>query len=285
MSGPRAKPGEYPNLRLSDIVAGGTLALWRNPAEKPFGDQDAWTLTADWSMPEDIDEAYRNLEAEESKLAAANTFAWDSDFGYLSPIPAHCGTALCIEGEFHLEALHLIGDLPPVLNALEAVRFQSSSIVEDGIRQAAHIFRIRNTATLGIAERELLKRARSLFEDLMTQEYNARRSLVEDTPRILDDSISRALAVLCHARLLAPGELLDLLSPIRLAISMGFLTGITRAETLKLMREQLDTPEMPPSRTPEDDRRRDARDAKLADRVNRRFSTVHFSPLAESYLH
>ena len=66
---------------------------------------------------------------------------------------------------------------------------------------------------------------------------------------------------------------------------MGFLTGITRAETLKLMREQLDTPEMPPSRTPEDDRRRDARDAKLADRVNRRFSTVHFSPLAESYLH
>ena len=93
MSGRRAKPGEYPNLRLSDIVAGGSLALWRNPAEKPFGDQDAWTLTADWSMPEDIDEAYRNLEAEESKLAAANTFAWDSDFGYLSPIPAHCSAS------------------------------------------------------------------------------------------------------------------------------------------------------------------------------------------------
>lgn len=285
MSVHRARPGEYPNLRLSDIVAGGSLALWRNPAGKPFGDRDAWTLSSDWSMPEDIEEAYRNLEAEESKLATANTFAWDPDFGYLSPIPTHCGTALCAEGEFHLEALHLIGDLPPVLNALEAVRFQSSSIVEDGIRQAAHIFRVRNAATLGIPERDLLKRARTLFEDLATQEFNARKSLVEDTPRILEDSISRALAVLCNARLLAPGELLDLLSPIRLAISMGFLSGITRAETLKLMREQLDAPEMPPARTAEDDRRRDARDAKLADRINRRFSTVHLSPLAEAYLH
>ena len=259
--------------------------LWRNPAGKPFGDQDAWTLKSDWSMPEDLEESYRQIEDEESRLSADNIFAWDPDFGYLSPIPTHCGTALCVEGEFHLEALHLIGDLPPVLNALEAVRFQSSSIVEDGIRQAAHIFRIRNSATLGIAERDLLKRARTLFDDLVTQEFNARKSLVEDTPRILEDSISRALAVLCNARLLAPGELLDLLSPIRLALSMGFLTGITRTETLKLMREQLDAPEMPPSRTAEDDRRRDARDAKLADRINRRFSTVHFSPLAESYLH
>lgn len=284
MSVRRAKSGEYPNLRLCDIVAGGTLFLWRNPAGKPFGDQDAWTLSTEWSMPEDIDEAYRHLEEEESKLAANHSFAWDTDFGYLSPVPAHCGTALGVEGEFHLEALHLIGDLPPVLNALEAVRFQSSSIVEDGIRQAAHLFRIRNTATLGISERDLLKRSRALFEDLVTQEYNARRSLVEDTPRILEDSISRALAVLCSARLLAPGELLDLLSPIRLAISMGFLTGIGRTETLKLMREQLDAPELPPSRTAEDDRKRDARDAKLADRINRRFSTVHLSPLAESYL-
>ena len=39
---------------------------------------------------------------------------------------------------------------------------------------------------------------------------------------------------------------------------MGFLDGITRAETLKLMREQIDTPELPPPRSAEDDRVRDA---------------------------
>lgn len=279
----RRRPGEYPNLRFDDIVAGGSLFLWRNPAEKPFGEKDAWTLSVDWNMPRDIPAAYARLEADEAELASRHAFAWNSDFGYLSPCPDHCGTALCAEGEFHLEALHLIGDLPPVLNAIEALRFQSSSVVEDGIRQAAHIFRVRNTATLGVSEQDLLKRATRLFEDLATQEYNARKSLVEDTPRILEDSIARALAVLRSARLLAPGEYLDLLSPIRLAATMGFLEGITRSETLKLMREQLNAPELPPSQSAEDDRKRDARDARLADRANVRFASVAFSPLAKDY--
>lgn len=143
---------------------------------------------------------------------------------------------------------------------------------------------MRNTATLGVTEHDLLARARRLFDDLARQEYNARKALVEDTPRILADALSRALAILRSARLIAPGELLDLLSPIRLAASMGFLDGITRAETLKLMREQIDTPELPPPRSAEDDRVRDARDARLADRINARFATVHFNSLAEKWL-
>ena len=154
----RRKSGESPSYRLSDILSGGTLLLWRNPAGKPFGDDDAWTLSSDWSTTKDIPDAYARLAADEAQLAAQHAFAWDTDFGYLSPHPLHCGTALCVDGEFHLEALHLIGDLSPVLNALEAVRFQSSGIQEDGIRQAAHIFHVRNTATLGVTEHDLLAR-------------------------------------------------------------------------------------------------------------------------------
>ena len=277
----RRRPGEYPDLLPRDAVFGGVVRLWRNPAGRPFGERDHWTLTADWKLPADIPDAYAQLEAEEARLARTAAFAWDADFGYLSPDPLHCGTALGIEGEFHLEALHLIGDLPPVLAAFEALRFSSANIVKDGIRQAAHLFRVRTAASLGIAERALVKRACRVYEDLVVQELNARKALVEDTPRILEDSVSRALAVLRSARLLAPGELLDLLSPIRLAVTMGLLAGITRAETAKLMREQIDLPDLPPARTAEDDRRRDARDARLADWANRRFADVTFNARAE----
>lgn len=279
----RHKAGEYPNLLARDVLSGGTLTLWRNPADQPFGENDKWALTVGWNSTQDFADAYAQLEADEKKLAETQTFAWDTDFGYLSPDPLHCGTGLGIEGEFHLEALHLIGDLPPVLNAFEAMRFMSSSIVEDGIRQAAHIFRVRNLATLGLPERELLKRAHRLFDDLTTQELNARRALVEDSPRIIEDSMSRALAILRSARLLAPGELLDLLSPILLGTTMGFIDGITRSETIKLMRTQLNAPEMP-SNSAEDDRKRDARDAALADRINKRFASVDLNSYAESCL-
>lgn len=280
----RRRSGDAPAVRLADILAGGTLLLWRNPAGKPFGDDDAWTLSQEWSTTKDLAAAYARLAADEAQLAAQHAFAWDTDFGYLSPHPLHCGTALCVDGEFHLEGLHLIGDLPPALNAIEAVRFQFSGILEDGIGQAAHIFHVRNAATLGVTERDLIARARHLFADLALQESNARKALVEDSPRILADALSRAIAILRSARLLSPGELLDLLSPIRLAVTMGFLDGLTRAETLALMREQIDAPELPPPRSAEDDRVRDARDARLADRVNARFAAVHFNSLAEKWL-
>ncbi len=276
--------GKYPDLCSEDILAGGTITFWRNPAGRPFEDRDVWALSAKWRNTQDIVPIYHRLEAKEKKLSAQENFAWDSDFGYLSPIPEHCGTALCFEGEFHLEALHLIGDLPAVLNAIEAIRFRSASIVEDGVRQAAHLFRVSNAATLGISEDDLLARAYRLFDHLVIQESNARRSLVEDTPRILEDAIARSLAVLRSARLLAPGELLDILSPIRLAVTMGFLDGITPEEVQKLMQAQIDAPELPPARTAADDRRRDARDARLADRINARFADVRFSRLAQSYL-
>lgn len=278
------KRGEYPNLVISDVVDGGTITLWRNPAGVPFKEKDVWELTSEWTSPSNIHAAYSKLRDEESELAKSHAFAWDSEFGYLSPFPRHCGTAMHIEGTFHLEALHLIGDLPQALNAFPAIRFESSSVVEDGIRQAAHLFRVGNTATMGVTEQELLDRAKSLFSDLAMQEVNARRALVEEMPRVIEDAIARSIAVLRHARLLSPGEILDLLSPICLAASMGFIKGITANETRRLMRDQLNAPSLPESHTAEDDRRRDARDARLADRFNKRFQTVSLNSYAEECL-
>ncbi len=284
MSARRSNSSRLPKVNLHDILLDGSITLWRNPAGQVFKDRDVWALTADWDKPSDIDDAYAKVLADEQALAREHAFAWDSDFGYLSPDPLHCGTALCFEAEFHLEGLHLVGDLPPTLNAIDAVRFQYAGIVEDGVTQAAHLFHVRNYATLGVSESDLKERARRLFSDLIEQEYSARKALVDETPRILADSVSRALAVLRSARLLAPGELLDLLSPVRLALTFGFLDGITRAEVTKLMQQQIDTPEIPPPENTEEERRIDARDAHLADRMNKRFANVQFTPLAYSHL-
>ena len=86
----------------------------------------------------------------------------------------------------------------------------------------------------------------------------------------------RALAVLRSARLLSPWELFDLLSPIRLAASIGRLAGISRDEVISMMAAQAKKPDLPPPETIDDERRRDNRDAALADRTNKRFSRVEF---------
>ena len=260
----------------SDVIAGGSICLYRNDQNRKFGDDDQHIITETWSLPADIPDAYTRLEAAERRLAADHQFAWHPEFGYLSPFPEHCGTGLHVWAEFHLEGLNLIGDLPPVRAGLEAVRMIVRGIDADGMRGAGHVFRVWNNATLGLPERKLVRRVMLVFEDLVKQELYARQMLVEDSPRIFEDSVMRALAVLKSARLLSPWELFDLLSPIRLAANLGRLVGISRDEVVSMMAAQARKPDLPPPETIADERKRDNRDAALADRTNKRFAQVVF---------
>ena len=260
----------------ADVIAGGSICVYRNDQNRPFGNEDQHVLTETWELPTDIPDAYTRLEAAERRLAAGHAFAWHPEFGYLSPFPEHCGTGLHVWAEFHLEGLHLIGDLSPVRAALEAVRMTIQGIDADGLRSAGHVFRVWNNATLGLSERKLVRRVMRVFEDLVQQELYARQMLIEDNPRIFEDSVMRALAVLRAARLLSPWELFDLLSPLRLAANMGRLAGISRDEIISLMAAQAKKPDLPPPETVADERKRDNRDAALADRTNKRFARVEF---------
>ena len=89
-----------------------------------------------------------------------------------------------------------------------------------------------------------------------------------------------ARAILRNARLLSPGEYIDLLSPVRLASIMGFLDGISREEIDKIMRRNLEKPQQTPPATQEEERQRDNRDADFADRVSAFFAKVRLTDFA-----
>ena len=275
--------GEFPDLLARDVICGGEELLFRNPHGERFGERDAWCLSEEWFSIDDIRPAYANLTEKESRLGAEHPFAWNEEFGYLSPFSEHCGTGLLIRADLHLEGLHLIGDMPLVLNALEGVRFGAQGVNMDGIKNAAHIFDVFTNASLGISEDELLSRAQRIFAELVQQELNARIRLVRELPRVFEDSVSRAMAILKTCRLLSPWEYLDIMSPIRLAAIMGFLDGIDRAEADSILRKQLAARDDLPD-SPDGDRMRDERDASLADAVNKRFSRVRWNGRAKELL-
>ena len=276
----RQADGTYPDLLSSDALGGGKVTIFRNLADKPFGERDAYSISAEWSSPSDIAAAYTMAEDEESRLAAQHRFAWHPDFGYLSPFPAHCGTGVRIEAEVHLEGLHIIGDLPQVLAGLAAMRIDCQGVDMDGIRNVAHIFRIGNGSSIGLPERVLVSRIARAFAQLAKQETAARKVLVAEHPLLFLDSLERALAILRNARLLSPGEYIDLLSPVRLAAIMGFLEGISREEVDKIMRRNLEKPQQSPPATQEEERQRDNRDADFADRVSAFFAKVRLNDFA-----
>ena len=111
----------------------------------------------------------------------------------------------------------------------------------------------------------------------MREERNARVRLFEELPRVYGDSLCRALAILKNCRLLSPGELFDLLSPLRLAAIEKMLDGIDLAE-IESMIASVDLSSKEERETPQD---RDRLDAERADEMNRRFEDVVLNERAE----
>lgn len=275
----------WPQLTSFDVILEGWVVLYRNPYGEEFGESDAKRFTAKWSEPSGIQRAVAEATALESEAAKTTPFAWDPMFGYLSPDPYHMGCGLEIGAIMHLEGLNLLGELESALNALPAVRMAVSSDCEDGMRDVAHMFRIKSDSSLGIAEGELTMRMQKLFTRLAEAELNCRRRLVMEDPRILDDSITRALAILKSARLLTKWELSDLLSPIRLAAGMGFIDGIDIEEIDGFIMNQMKNGERrEQAENLEEERARDRADADFADMVNRRFACVGMNGRARKEL-
>jgi hypothetical protein len=172
-------------------------------------------------------------------------------------------------GGMHLEGLHLIGELEAVKRAAKALDMELVGIDADGVGSTGHVFKLMYTGDG--------KRAQKFVEDLVAQERNARVRLFEEMPRVFGDALCRALAILKNCRLLSPGELFDLLSPLRLAALEKMLDGIKLSEIEKIqngvdltgVEDRLELQE------------RDRRDAERADEMNRRFEEVVLNERAE----
>lgn len=174
-----------------------------------------------------------------------------------------------LRGGFHLEGLHLIGELDAVRRALHAMEMELVGVEADGVKDAGHVYRIGH---YGDAER-----AGRVAKDLVREERNARVRLFEELPRVYGDSLCRALAILKNCRLLSQGEYFDLLSPLRLAAKEKMLDGITFAEIERTM-AKLDLSGGDAKLEQEE---RDRVDAERADAANRRFEDVMLNERAE----
>lgn len=167
-----------------------------------------------------------------------------------------------VKGAFHLEGLHLIGELDAVKRAFRAMGMELSGIEADGVKDAGHVYRLRYSGPV--------EQAKRVAGDLLREERNARARLLSELQRVFGDSLCRALAILKNCRLLSPGELFDLLSPLRLAAEEGMLEGISSREIDSMLDKlSLDSKE---DRLNMIDR--DRIDGERADAMNRRFEEV-----------
>jgi len=211
--------------------------------------------------------AFQGMVSDLEKAAKESTDAKEPEYHDFPS--SRVDAAYRIGGRLHLEGLHLIGELDAVKRAMRALKMEIVGICADGVNEAGHVYTLRYS---GPSEQ-----AKRVLEDLLREERNARVRLFEELPRVFGDSLCRALAIMKNCRLLSPGELFDLLSPLRLAAKEEMLEGIGADEIEKMLLET----DLSGSEDKLEQPERDRVDAERADEMNRRFEDVVLNERAE----
>jgi len=144
-------------------------------------------------------------------------FEWNKEFGYLTANPLNCGTGTAFSMTLHLAGLVGSGKINELLFDLEKRGLFLRSSWVDGY------YEISNKKSAGIIEKELYNSIKDNFKSIVSRERAERENVYRLNKSLIEDKVWRSYGLLLSCRLLSLFEALDLLSHLRLGISLGII--------------------------------------------------------------
>ena len=90
-----------------------------------------------------------------------------------------------------------------------------------------NFFKIKNKTTLGRSEEEIIDSLSKVTQQIIEYELNSQETLIQDAADEIEDKVWRSYGILKYARVLNSGEVMNLLSALRLGISLKFLDKVS----------------------------------------------------------
>lgn len=202
--------------------------------------------------------AHEGASKIEQMLDAHLTFAFDERLGYLTQCPTNLGSGMRASVMMFLPMLGGSGRMEGLSAQLENMGVSVRGAFGEGTAASGHLYQLSNRLTLGVSEEDILSGLESVISHVMNTERELRGGVQGKAYDHLCDQVKRSLGILTHAHLLSAGEMLSLLSYVRLGVAMGMIEGVKIPTLTTLLVEAMpamlsltcDTP-------PENDRQRD----------------------------
>ncbi|MHC4719746.1 MAG: ATP--guanido phosphotransferase [Planctomycetota bacterium] len=148
-------------------------------------------------------------------------YAFSPRYGYLTACPTNVGTGIRVSVMLHLPALKMTGQIEKFLNATREMGLAVRGLFGEGSEAAGDFYQLSNQVTLGLSEVDIVAQfEKAIIPEIVEYEHAARKELLSRQPELLDDKISRAMALLRNAHLISSQEALFLLSHLRMGINM-----------------------------------------------------------------
>ncbi len=162
-------------------------------------------------------------------------FAYHHRFGFLTSCPTNTGTGLRASVLIHLPGLVLTREIHKVLQGLAQIGLTFRGLYGEGSDVIGNYFQLSNQTTLGKSEDELVGHLAQITRQVIEYEENARQVLVRDALEEIEDKVWRAYGLLRCARAMSFDEMMNLLSAVRLGVSMKLLPPIGVSKLNRLL--------------------------------------------------
>jgi protein arginine kinase len=182
-----------------------------------------------------LQDAYRLADRLDEELGGRVPYAYHPEFGFLTSCPTNAGTGLRASILIHLPGLVLTKEIAKVLQGISQVGLTFRGLYGEGSEVVGNFFQVSNQTTLGKSEEDLVDHLQKMALQVIQYELQARNVLMREAPAVIEDKIWRAYGLLRFARSLSFDEVMNLLSGVRLGVSMKLLPGLSVYTLNKLM--------------------------------------------------
>ncbi len=181
------------------------------------------------------DKAYEQISLVDTYLCEKLDYAVHEKYGYLTSCLTNVGTGMRISYMLHLPAIIAFKAADGIFSAIGKMGATVRGMYGEGTKSAGCIFQISNQMTLGRSEAELISSLTETAAGVIAKENELRTELQKRKGMILEDKILRSLGTLKYASIMPSGEMLGLLSDVRLGVSLGIIDNVDSRTISNLM--------------------------------------------------
>jgi protein arginine kinase len=148
-------------------------------------------------------------------------FSFSESFGYLTADPHQSGAGVQFSLTVHLPGLFSSGKMNDNAVQLEKEGIGLRSSWIDGY------YEIYNKYSMGMNEKMIYNNSTATFERIIQLEKENRENRFDKNKNLIEDKAWRSYGILLSSRLISLYEAFDLLSNLRLGISLGIISYLT----------------------------------------------------------
>jgi protein arginine kinase len=182
-----------------------------------------------------LNECWEIANKIDNELSRHIEYDFNDKFGYLTSCPTNVGTGLRASILIHLPGLVHTGEIDGVIANISKVGLAVRGFYGEGTDVLGNLFQISNQTTLGRTEEEIIDSLVKVTRKIIESEQSAQEKLMAEASDQIEDKVWRSYGILCYARVLKSAEVMNLLSALRLGLSLGLIDKFDYRELNELM--------------------------------------------------